>query len=450
MANGKSVYQDVIDALQHPHRDVRMQAAAALGKLIGDGKITREETSEVNNHVHTTYSFSPYEPAMAAYKAWQAGLQIVGCVDHDSISGGEEMCRSAASIGIASTIGYELRTSFHDTPLADRKINSPDAKGIGYVVVHGVPADRIGEVKKMLEPVQRARNTRNRRQVASLNSLLKGTGIGQLSFERDVKAISHSIEGGSITERHILAALSRRIMSRFGRGRAVLQKLENSFGITLKGMSLSYIGDPGNSHYLYDLLGVLKANLLPRFYIQPEQDEILPVRDVVGFAREIGAIPAYPYLGDVTESPTGDKKAEEFEDSYLDELFEVLQDIGFPAVTYMPPRNTLEQIQRIQQFCQRYSMMEISGVDINSSRQTFRCPELLESACMHLVDSAWALVAHEKLLAQDRTWGFFAPDNPLADVPLEKRLKGYSRVGRAMDHHHPDRVMDCIEEIYHE
>ena len=34
------------------------------------------------------------------------------------------------------------------------------------------------------------------------------------------------------------------------------------------------------------------------------------------------------YLGDVGESPTGDKKAERFEDAYLDELMPALREMG--------------------------------------------------------------------------------------------------------------------------
>ena len=52
----------------------------------------------------------------------------------------------------------------------------------------------------------------------------------------------------------------------------------------------------------------------------------------------------HAYLGDVGESVTGDKKAQKFEDDYLDEVIACLKDIGVPAVTYMPTRNTPEQL----------------------------------------------------------------------------------------------------------
>ena len=113
-------------------------------------------------------------------------------------------------------------------------------------------------------------------------------------------------------------------------------------------------------------------------------------------ADEVGAILCYPYLGDVTNSVTGDKKAAKFEDDFLDELFEMLKEEGVHGVTYMPARNTREQLTRLQELCRRYGMTEISGEDVNSSRQSMICPQLADPQFEHLVDMAWKLVEREK------------------------------------------------------
>ena len=44
---------------------------------------------DVNNHIHTTYSFSPYSPTAAVWFARAAGLCTCGLMDHDSIAGSE-------------------------------------------------------------------------------------------------------------------------------------------------------------------------------------------------------------------------------------------------------------------------------------------------------------------------------------------------------------------------
>ncbi len=73
----------------------------------------------------------------------------------------------------------------------------------------------------------------------------------------------------------------------------------------------------------------------------------------------------------------------------------------------MPPRNTLAQLLRVRGLCAEHGLMEISGVDINSPRQSFNCPEVLKPEFVHLVDATWALIAHEKLQAVDDRYGLF-------------------------------------------
>ena len=82
--------------------------------------------------------------------------------------------------------------------------------------------------------------------------------------------------------------------------------------------------------------------------------------------------------------------------------------------------------------------MGISGVDINSSRQSFNCPILLEPEFAHLADAAFALIAHEKLAAADPQLAFFNPDNPLASLSLAERIEEYSDIGRRIDHRQPE------------
>ena len=419
----------------------RMAASVKLGSLIRGGELGRTVTEEVNNHVHTTYSFSPYEPAAAAYAAWKAGLGIVGSIDHDSIGAAAEMLESGRNIGIATTVGFELRVSFLDTPLANRKINNPDSEGIVYMCVHGVAKQHIPAVASFLKPLQEVRNKRNRAQVEALQALVGRYGF-DLDFERDVLPLSRFSEGGSVTERHILYAMAGQSIRMFGKGEKLVRFLLSSLGLPLSSKLRSLLLDENNPHYAYDLLGVYKSNFLPRFFIQPDRQECMDVRKVVDFSNSIGAIAAYAYLGDIADSVTGDKKAEEFEDSFLVELMDLLVDCRFPAVTYMPPRNTKEQMARLQSLAKERGLMEISGVDINSSRQSMNCPQLLQSNARHLVDSAWALVAHEKLSSVDARLGLFQPENPLSGKSLQSRLERYAMLGRAMDSFDPYAIIE--------
>jgi hypothetical protein len=300
------------------------------------------------------------------------------------------------------------------------------------MIIHGVPARSLLSMAGFLRPLQASRARRTRRMMEALNRVLDGHGLPRLDWDRDIRARSQSDAGGTITERHLLHAAASAIVDTVGRGTPLLDWLGRTLGIDPPGRVASFLSDPGNPHLLFDLLGLLKSSFLEKVFIQPDAEECIPVARAVGFAEEAGGIPTYAYLGDITDSPTGDKKAERFEDSYLDELTVEVQRLGFRAIAYMPPRNTTGQLLRVQRLCATHGFMEISGVDINSPRQSFNCPELALPEFSHLAASTWALIAHERLCDEEPRLGLFRPDNPLAHLPLRRRIEEFARVGREL------------------
>jgi hypothetical protein len=422
----------------------RLAAVRELGESVKQGVTP---TDEVNNHVHTIYSFSPYTPVMAAVMAAQAGLQAVGIMDHDSVSGCAELLEACKAINIASTAGFEMRVDMTGTAVEGRKTNNPDTLNNSYMAVHGIPATKFAAAMTFLRPMNEARIQRDRLQVDLLNVILREAGLQPLDFDRDVAALSQAPAGGSITERHILYALSLKLIAKYGKGMALIRFVREKLDTEVPSKLESMLLDPANPHYAYDLLGLFKSSLVPRMFVQPDGRECISIYKAVQFANDIGAIPAYAYLGDVGESPTGDKKAEKFEDDYLDELMPELKRIGFKAITYMPPRNTLDQLLRLQKLCAENELMEISGVDINSSRQTFSCPIIMTPPFQHLTEATWALIAHEKLVTANPVLSLFSPRNPLAALPLKERIRRYAAVGRKIDNRHPERAIELTPEL---
>ena len=434
----------IIQELNSSNKRSRLFGLEKIYKLIEIGEKQFKKTEEVNNHVHTIYSFSPYSPSMAAYLAWKVGLQAVGIMDHDSISGCKELIEACKIIGIASTVGFELRVNFSGTIVEGRKLNNPDSKNIGYIAIHGIPESKLPEAKKFLNPIQVARNKRNKKMLDNLNNLIKDYGIEKIDFREEIYNISRAQEGGSITERHILYAFAKKIIQKVEKGEKLILFLKDNLGIELSAKIESLLLDKNNQFYLYDLLGILKSSFLDKIFIQPDYEECISVYEAVKFSNSINAIPAYAYLGDVTDSPTGDKKAEKFEDDYLEELIPELKKIGFKAITYMPPRNTLNQLLRLQRLCRKYEFMEISGVDINSPRQSFNYAIILRPEFAHLIEATWALIAHEKLANYNERYALFNNRNPLKDKPLKERIKLYNEIGRKIDKRHPELVYQKI------
>lgn len=416
--------QSILSALSAPTAAERL---SALAECVNQHESTRfnAEFENINNHIHTIYSFSPYSPSAAVWCAREAGLSTAGIMDHDSVSGCREFIEAGRVAGFPVTCGVELRADFSRTPIAGRRINNPDQSGVAYMALHAIPHDRFDRVDAFLRPLREARGLRNRRMTQTLAAIFAPYGVS-LDYDRDVLPRSRAAEGGSVTERHILYALGQNLIAKYGRGAALTAFLRDTLGLKLSPKIAGYLADAGNLHYDYDLLGLLKAELVSRFYI-PATDECPDIRDVLALSEEVGAISAYAYLGDVGDSVTGDKRAQKFEDDYLDELMPLLKSLGFRAVTYMPSRNTPAQLTRLRALCDRCGFLQISGEDINSSRQKFVCAAMQSAEFANLVDAAWALIAHERAPK-----GLFAPESVAAYPALSDRTAAFAALGREL------------------
>lgn len=373
-----------------------IKAKTDAGELIAPA-----DTHYVNNHIHTTYSFSPYTPAKALYMAWQNGLKTAGIMDHDSVGGAREFIAAGEIIGMPVTCGVECRVDMSGTRLNGLRINNPDQKSVAYVAMHGIPHQNIDQVAAFFAPYREKRNERNRKMCKNITELVKPYGL-ELDFDRDVLPISNYDKGGSVTERHILFALTHKITSRYPTPAEVLRFLCDEMHLSLSQKVRDQIaaGEQTPDFYEYDILGALKSNMVEKFYVDAT-DECPKVEEFIRMVHENGGIAAYAYLGDVGDSVTGDKKAQKFEDDYLDLLVDVLKEYHFDAITYMPTRNTPAQLDRLMKLCHDNSFFEISGEDINSPRQSFICRALDDPRFAHLIDATYTLIDYENAATAD-------------------------------------------------
>ena len=345
----------------------------------------------INNHIHTTYSFSPYSPAAAVYAARMEGLCTAGIIDHDSISGALEFLEAAKIVDMPVTIGMEARVSMAGTRLDGRRTNNPDQVGVSYMTIQGVPHDQIDKLTEFFKPYQAARHARNRKMLEKINALLPDV---ELDYDKDVLPLSMAHKNGGVTERHLMYALAIKLVQQVGKGAAMVAKL-GAMGLSLSAKQEAQMLDTEYPFYEYDLLGILKSAFVPKIFIDAT-DECPKLPDMVKLCNEVDAYLCYAYLGDVGDSVTGDKKAQKFEDDYLEDVFECLKEEGVRSVTYMPTRNTPAQLERLRGLCDQYGMFQISGEDINSPRQSFVIKAMENPMFQNLIDATWKLIQHEE------------------------------------------------------
>ena len=377
----------VLNKLNAPTREERI---ANLREVLKDTVFPPMVPQYINNHIHTTYSFSPYSPTAAVYAARMEGLCTAGIIDHDSISGAEEFLEAAKIVGIPVTIGMECRVSMDGTRLEGRRTNNPDQVGVSYMTIQSVPHDKIDTLTAFFKPYQAARHARNRKMIARINELV---GV-ELDYDRDVLPLSEAKENGGVTERHLMYALAIELVKQVGKGQGMIDKL-TSLGMNLSEKQKTMLLDTQYPFYEYDVLGMLKGTFVPKIFIDAT-DECPKLKDMVKLCADVDAYLCYAYLGDVGDSVTGDKKTQKFEDDYLDDVFECLKEEGVKAVTYMPTRNTPAQLERLRGLCDQYGMFQISGEDINSPRQSFIIRAMENPMFQNLIDATWKLIEHEQ------------------------------------------------------
>ena len=298
------------------------------------------------------------------------------------------------------------------------------------MALHGVPHDKIDELNDYFAPYRAKRNERNKKMVEAINGMMRQYGI-ELDFEKDVLPLSNAHEGGSVTERHLSSALAYKMLEKIGAGEKLVDFIKNTLKLPLSAKIEGYLLDESNPHAMYDLLGWIKAQLIAKFYI-PATDECPDVREVLALSDYLGAISAYAYLGDVGDSVTGDKRAQKFEDDYVDELVPYLKKLGFRAMTYMPSRNTLAQLRRMRALAVANDLVQISGEDINSPRQSFVCEAQRNPEFENLLEGTWALIAHEWRATEDRSKGFFSHQTIAQWPTLGERRIAFAEFGREM------------------
>ena len=376
----------VLNKLNAPTKAERL---ANLAEVLKTTVFPEAVPQYINNHIHTTYSFSPYSPTAAVYAARMEGLCTAGIIDHDSISGAEEFLEAAKMIGMPVTIGMECRVSMEGTRLEGRRTNNPDQVGVSYMTIQAVPHDKIATLTEFFKPYQAARHERNRQMIARINEMV---GVC-LDYDRDVLPLSESWDNGGVTERHLMYALAIELVKQVGKGQGMIDKL-TSLGMNLSEKQKTMLLDTEYPFYEYDVLGMLKGTFVPKIFIDATT-ECPKLPDMVKLCADVDAYLCYAYLGDVGDSVTGDKKAQKFEDDYLDDVFECLKEEGVKAVTYMPTRNTPAQLQRLRGLCDSYGMFQISGEDINSPRQSFVIKAMENPMFANLIEATWKLIEHE-------------------------------------------------------
>ncbi len=393
---------------------VRLNALKALVSAVEKGELKpAENKGGISHHIYTTYSFSPYTPSKAAFMGYMSGLETVGIIDRDSVSGAKEFLAACDMLGIAATFGAESLVKFDSTLLKDVQLNCQEQPSLGYCVLHGIPHQSIDRFTGYFEYYAEKRTDRLKKMTDKYNELLAEYGLN-LDFEKDVKSLATVSDGGVLTEEHLLLAVANKILERYDKGKDTVDFLLGELELELNDDQKKYLKDTFNPGYELDMVDILRQDLLPMWI---DADEECPdVKEFVKIAKETGAILAYSYTGD--------------EEISAEELLAVLKGLGFNAVTYCPSKLSQDQLEEIKALCVKYDLLQLSGEFVNRPRQAFIEDSVNTEAFSYLKDTSWAVIGHEKAASVNEEFGMFSKKIIGKFPTLKERVEYFSSLAK--------------------
>ena len=393
---------------------VRLNALKALVEALKSGELKRQiSDGGISNHIYTTYSFSPYTPSKAAFMGYMSGLETIGIIDRDSVSGAKEFLAACDMLGIAATFGAESLVSFKSTSLKDLQLNFDEQPSVGLCVLHGIPHQAIDRFTGYFEYYAEKRSERLKKMVEKYNELFAENGI-VLDYEKDVASLATVSDGGVVTEEHLLLGLANKILERFDKGEDVIEFFLGELELEVSDEQKKFLRDKFNPGYELDMVDVLRQDLLSMW---TDADEECPdVKEFAKIAKETGAILAYSYSGR--------------EEVSASELFLVLKNLGFNGVSFEPSKLTAEQIEEIRSLCSEYELLPINGDSVTRPRQTFADSKVNTSAFEYLKDVSWAIIGHEKAASVNEEFGMFSKKIIGKFPTLQERIDYFSTLAK--------------------
>ena len=362
----------------------RYKRARLLKKL-------RKEVSEivptkmVNPFVRSIYSFSNHSPSMMAYLAYKSNLGLIGIFDMESLEGYKEFEKGCKLFEIHSVLGTDVQVQAH---IADSK-----GSNCGFM---GIADKYVKNVGKFLKPYREAHHARVSEMVDRINKKLKVLGT-KLSFVKDVYVLSKYVRGGTITEKHVWLALSKKLISVYGKGEKLVDKLKGIVEeISLKDNEL--LLDLTNPFYEYDLAKFLKTN----FAI--EQKFSGSHKDVIEFANSIEALSLYELRFKTTMPIT--------------EIVTLVKQEGYDIFAFDPRIMDEENIAKTVELCEEQEIIALPLEIIDFPRKKFDSCIKNAEILAKLEKNAWAIAGHELLV--DRGEGGY---KTLNDIEFKKRIE---------------------------
>lgn len=262
----------LIGALNNRNRYFRYKLVKKIKRTIDFNEVNNSDSATL--FLRSTYSFSSYSPAMLAYMGYKGDYALVGLYDIESLEGAKEFKKSCSLFGLATCLGTGIRVSAH--------IETGNYSTAGII---GISQDKVKEVQKFLKPYRDSHKDRIKKLVDVINKKLQVYGF-TINFVRDVCSLTKIKTGGTVIDRHVWLALANKLISLYGKGEKLIEKLI-SMKMDFSEHERELLQETTSAFYTFDLARIVKEKI--KIDIKVEKS----YKEVIKFAHSINALALY-------------------------------------------------------------------------------------------------------------------------------------------------------------
>lgn len=363
-----------------------------------------------NFNIRTDYSFSPYNPTMAAFMAYKSGVSVAGICDFGTVAGYNEFASGCRTLDIFGVCGFEMA------------LKSPEL-GNCTGAFYGVCKKNIELFEPMLKQFRELCEKRASAATERVNNALKKYNIA-VDYEKEVYELTCAKKNGTITLKHVFKVVAVKIIEKYGKGKFVADFLRSKLCLDIDESEYNLLCDAQNPFYMYDLIAALR-----KYYKETESTtiEFPSVKAYTSVAADSGVIAAYEYSCKyrwLTMETESQKAVSEFS-----ELLDKVKAAGFNAVCLTVREYSKTALKLFIEAVEKKELLVILSEKNEYPRSMFGidCPDESKE---YVENCALAIAGNALSIAECQSDGIFSDKTMIKCPSFEERVALFASIGR--------------------
>ena len=371
-----------------------------------------QEISGANLNIRTSYSFSPYSPSFAAYRAYRSGIKIAGVCDFATTAASQEFIKSCKILGLKAVVGLELL------------VKSPSL-GQFTAELYGINKANEEYFTSALENFRELLTKRAQAAAESINKTLNKFDMS-LSFEEDVLPLIELKKDSVIMLKHVFMAEAQKIIEKYGKGQRTADFVRDELCLELEEGEYNLLCDSHDPFYQYDLLSTLRKHTS----LKSDETEFPSVKTITSLAHDAGLICVYEY-----ESRHGWLELETDATKAIEEfklLLDKVKEEGFNAISLISREYGKKAFPLFVNAAREKEMLVVLNDKTEYPRNLFKSNPPEESR-QYLEACAYAVLGNSISISECLSDGMFSDKTVIKCPSFEERLGVFSAIGRKGD-----------------